>query len=190
MDPDTIEPVIETILAANPGGLDEQALLQALRANPEAGLPSDRPAAGLGLFRAHFVLFHTLYRLRDRLRENGTGDLRIDPFCIELLPYGAGPAALGPYDYLRAYYLDLDNLAATGEADVARLLAGFYTQLRRRTHRAEALAQLELPDSADDAEIRRQYRRLVMRHHPDRGGDAERLQALNRALEVLLPKTS
>ena len=190
MDPDTLEPIIERILVDHPRGLDEQELLQALRARPEAGLPADRAVAGLGLFRTHFVLFHTLYRLRDRLRAHGTGDLRIDPLRIELLAYVDGPSALGPHDCLRAYYLDLDNLAATGEADVARLLAGFYTQLRRRTHRAEALAELELPESADEAEIRRQYRRLVMRHHPDRGGDAERLQSLNRALEVLLPRTS
>ena len=189
MDPDTIEPLIEGILADTPGGLDEQGLLRALRRHPHSGLPPDRPIAGLPLFRNHFVLFHTLYRLRDRLRTSRAGDLRIDPFCIELLPYDGGPTALGPHDALRDYYLDLDNLAATGEADVARLLTGFRAQLRRREHRAEALSELELSEPVDDAAIRRQYRRLVMRHHPDRGGEAERLQSLNRALEVLLPRT-
>jgi hypothetical protein len=42
--------------------------------------------------------------------------------------------------------------------------------------------------SAEDAsqeEIERLYKRLAMRHHPDRGGDAEYMKAINEAYRVL-----
>ena len=42
--------------------------------------------------------------------------------------------------------------------------------------------------AADDApreEIERCYKRLAQRHHPDRGGDEERMKALNEAWRVL-----
>jgi curved DNA-binding protein CbpA len=37
----------------------------------------------------------------------------------------------------------------------------------------------------DDATIKRRYRRLAMRHHPDRGGDGVRLREINAALATL-----
>ena len=33
--------------------------------------------------------------------------------------------------------------------------------------------------------IKKQHRRLAMRHHPDRGGDKESLQAINVAMETI-----
>ena len=42
--------------------------------------------------------------------------------------------------------------------------------------------------SAEDAsqeEIQRLYKRLAMRHHPDRGGDAKYMKAINEAYQVL-----
>jgi hypothetical protein len=42
--------------------------------------------------------------------------------------------------------------------------------------------------SAEDAsqgEIERLYKRLAIRHHPDRGGDAEYMKAINEAYQVL-----
>ncbi|TGG84172.1 MAG: J domain-containing protein [Aphanocapsa feldmannii 277cV] len=45
--------------------------------------------------------------------------------------------------------------------------------------------ELELAPGASDEEIKRAYRRLVKRHHPDAGGDEERIVALNAAYAVL-----
>ncbi len=188
MNADTLEPIVERILADHPEGLDEQTFLQRLRAQPDSGWNPERRISGLGLFRRHFLLFHALYRLRDRLRQSGTGDIEIDPMCIRLLAYRSGEPAVGSRDGLRAYYLDLNNLDSTDAADVTRMLKGFDAQVRRREQRAHALATLELTEPFDEASVRRQYRRLAMRHHPDRGGDAERLQAINRAFRTLLPR--
>lgn len=186
MDPDTLEPVVESLLAEHPEGLEEQGLLRRLRERRDTDMPAERPVTPLALFRAHFVLFHVLYRLRDRLRSERRGDVRIDPACIRLLAYDPGEAALDAPDRLRAYYLDLANLERTGAADVARLLRGFERDRRRHAARAEALATLGLGEAADRAAIRHQYRRLAMRHHPDRGGDPERFATIRAAAEILL----
>ena len=50
------------------------------------------------------------------------------------------------------------------------------------------MAVLDLRDPIDAAAIKRRYRRLAMRHHPDRGGDGQRLGETNAALAVLEEK--
>ncbi|HYN25202.1 MAG TPA: DnaJ domain-containing protein [Pyrinomonadaceae bacterium] len=40
-------------------------------------------------------------------------------------------------------------------------------------------------ETASQYEIERLYKRLAMRHHPDRGGDAEEMKAINEAYRVL-----
>ena len=40
-------------------------------------------------------------------------------------------------------------------------------------------------ETASQEEIERLYKRLAIRHHPDRGGDAEEMKAINEAYRVL-----
>ena len=143
------------------------------------------PAAPHALFCAHFLLFHVLYRLRDRLWEQQQGDLQISPLVIQLLPYQPGQAQLSQLDPLREYYLDFAQLQATSTEDVEALLSSFWSGLAGQSQRGDALAQLGLGDPVSDAAIRRRYRELVMQHHPDRGGEHHVLQALNKAMAVL-----
>lgn len=44
---------------------------------------------------------------------------------------------------------------------------------------------LGITRDASDAEIKKAYRKLVMVHHPDKGGDAEKFKKIGRAYEVL-----
>ena len=152
----------------------------------ELGLPDTRGDAH-ALFQWHFVLYHALYRLRDELWIKRQGHLEIGPLAIRLHPYQAGADALTSPDPLRAYYLDLDQLAETRPADVDAMLTGFYERMLRNERRSEALAALGLADPVDEAVIRRRYRELAMQHHPDRGGSTEHLQTINQALRVLIP---
>jgi hypothetical protein len=146
------------------------------------------PFAGLlATFRAHFLLFHVLYALRDELRGRGEAELLIDPLGIRLVPARPGRPGLSADDPVRSFYADLSQLGETDEDAVARLLAGFYARLHGGAGRAEALGVLGLEDPVSDGEIKAAYRRLAQQAHPDRGGDTERIQALNAALRRLMP---
>ncbi len=117
-----------------------------------------------------------------------TGMLEIGALQIILRAYQPGPAAqMTLPDPLRRYYLDLSHLADTSSEEVEAMLDTFWSYMTRHDRRAEALQVLELSDPVDDRTIRRRYRELVMRHHPDRGGETARLQLLNSALTALLP---
>ncbi len=174
------------VLQTKPAGLSEYELMKTLQDSDKVELPQDAFRDNLSLFRVHFVVYHLLYQLRLELWHARRGHLEISPLRIVLLPYRTrGSQALAERDPLQDYYLDLENLADTSSEDVERMLGAFWQRLHAGDHRREALAVLELEDPVDSDAIRRQYRRLVMRHHPDRGGDKARLQALNHAMEVL-----
>jgi hypothetical protein len=117
------------------------------------------------------------------------GDLAIHCLKVALLPYPADfdhlPATPDP---LRAYYLDLSHLENTGRQAVMEMLDTFWRRFARFGRRAEALAALGLADPVDYPEIKRRYRELAMEHHPDRGGEIEKLQAINAAMELLEPR--
>ncbi len=173
------------VLRAHPDGLSEHALLTALARGGEAGF-DDGFRDELSLFQSHFLLFHHLYRLRDRLWAAGEGDLAIHCLCIRLSPRPVDPgAALVMTDPLRDYYLDLDQLAQTGREEVRALLDAFWRRFSACDQRTAALEGLGPADPVDDAAIRRRYRELAMEHHPDRGGEAERFHAIAAAMEVL-----
>lgn len=172
------------VLSEHPEGLSEYELLQRLEPEPQGNGRdfSDH----LALFQTHFLLFHVLYRLRDALHADGRHGLNIDCLNIRLTPYvPAEPGLPSVSDPLRAYYLELDNLYQTGKGDVEELLASFWRRYAARDERARALAVLDLTDPVDAATIKQRFRELVMRHHPDRGGDKDRLQSINAAMAIL-----
>lgn len=178
------------LLGAHPMGLSEHALLKRLREQNTlfADFNAREP---LSLFRCHFLLFHALYRLRERLWSERRGRLQIDPLRIVLI--ANNPAehvadwanSLAPYDNLSVWYGDLAHGAMVTEADVGEWLnqfAGFRQAMNRRE---AALAELGLQDPVDTAAVKRRYRWLAMQHHPDRGGDGTRLRQINAAIAVL-----
>lgn len=188
LDPslDLAEQVLQLLQAA-PDGLAEYALIQQLKAGHSGHLPDLPLTDKLILFRTHFLLFNALYRLRDTLWQQQAHLLQISPLCIQLLPYQPGISALSEHDALRDYYLNLDNLRDTDERDVERLLASFWTRMQGGEEKQAALELFELDDekTLDMTRIKHRYRQLVSQHHPDRGGSTERLQSINKAMEIL-----
>ena len=184
--PDLFYTAIEQEIDAHPSGIGEYELIRALKKRGFFEFLPAPPAEPHQLFRAHFLLFHALYELRDRLSSSQRGLLQIEPLCIRRLPWSAGDSSLTTPDPLRAYYLDWKNLDGTTQDDVCDLIASFWRQIGRIDGRKEALAALGLEDPVDDETIKRAWRRLAMQHHPDRGGDNERLQAINAAVDCLI----
>ena len=181
-----IQEILREILDARRAGMSEHDLLRELARRQVDFFGADYFRSPLGLFQRHFLLFHCLYLLRDRLRAAGQADMEIHCLKVRIVPYrsirSVHPA---PADPLAGYYLDLDNLKSTGEADVLRLLDDFWRRFAGEEQRDEALAVMELGPAVSYPEIKQQYRRLAMRWHPDRGGDAGQFQRLEWAMGVL-----
>jgi len=186
MDSNTFEQTLLEVLRHHPAGLSEYELIQALDDFGQPGFDASTLRENLSLCQTHFFLFHSLYRLRDRLWESKEARLDINVFCIQLLPViDKSGTEISDHDPLREYYLNLDNLENTDSDDVTRLLTSFWAGFVTNDQRRSALEALDLKDPVDWATIKNQHRRLVMEHHPDRGGDEERLSAINAAMDVL-----
>lgn len=182
---DLVELLYE-LLCQYPDGMSEYAILQHLAESDPQSWARSLGENNLGLFRQHFLLFHALYLLRDRLWQQQSAFLEIDALNICLRPYQAGSQALSNSDPLRNYYLDLNNMDSMTVQQLETWLARFWLKFTHPKARAQALAELELEDPVDEQTIKRQYRKLAMQHHPDRGGDNERLQVINQAMNTLL----
>jgi len=176
---------LSKILDEHPDGIDEFKLIKLLQREGHEAFAPDLFEDHLSLFRAHFILFHALYRLRDRLHAEGKGTLEIHTLRVVLLPYADVGEALAAEDRMRAYYIDLTNLAETTAEDVEEMLGTFWARYYARERRAEALSWLGLEDPVDEKTIRERYRELALVHHPDRGGDKARFQQLSEAMAIL-----
>ncbi|MBU0901743.1 DNA-J related domain-containing protein [Pseudomonas spirodelae] len=176
------------LLDAAPAGLGEYQLIQQLKARHCTHIPNLPLTDHLVLFRTHFLLFNALYRLRERLWASQRGHLQISALNIQVLPYQPGSAQLSEHDPLRDYYLDMSQLRDTDEQDVAKLLRSFWSRMQGGEEQQAALELFELsdnPQTLTSARIKQRYRQLVSLHHPDRGGSTERLQSINKAMEIL-----
>lgn len=179
-----LQVAIHEILQRHPQGISEHGLFQALESQQHLGRVHE---SNLTLFQNHFLLFHALYRLRDQLLiDEAPADIEIHCLKICLLPLAVG--IITPpvrHDPLRDYYLDLTNLKETSAGEVERLLDAFWQRFISTDVRAQALETLGLADPVSYDQIKAHYRRLVMEHHPDRGGDKLTLQQINRAMRQL-----
>ena len=184
MDNPLIEPLLALLRQGGPHKLHE--LMSRLRG--DGLLPEWPVSAEQQLFRTNFLLMNGLYQLQARLLAEGAW-LAVTPLSLQLQPLEAGEADLALTDPLRDYYLDWEIFWQTGAAEVAALLKAFWQGYCGRITplaRGRALAELELEESATPPQIRRQWKALALRYHPDRpGGDAARFVAINLAWEQL-----
>ncbi len=183
---------VQQILQESPAGLSEYTLIQVLKQQQHPLFINANLGDPLSLFRTHFILFHTLYVLRDTLRSAGEYDLLISPLRIQLhaliVQDATNSQAIDHSDALRSYYLDLSQLASTDRAAVEELLYGSLNRLTQSPQVTDALAELGIEQplqSLSAHQLRYHYRQLVSRHHPDRGGCTERLQRINQAMDTL-----
>jgi len=142
---------------------------------------ADKPS----LFRAHFLLMHTLYQMRQGLQPSQRLD--INPMRIRLWNSDEAEQTtdIDAVDHMGDYYLELQNLDDTTEEQIEEMIGRFWARFSGVQQRPQALSVLGLQDPVNDDEIKSRYRELAMEHHPDRGGDAERFAAIQGAMEIL-----
>jgi DnaJ-domain-containing protein 1 len=58
--------------------------------------------------------------------------------------------------------------------------------VRSMLERQQALAIMGLPPTASRQQIKRRYRELAKKHHPDKGGDSREMQRLVAAYQLLM----
>ena len=178
-----LENMLLNILQEQEDGLREYDLIEIMATQGVEDFEGEIYQDRLTMFQRHFLLFHCLYRLRDRLLSHKEGDLEIHCLKIKLIPFEFEDTQFPcPTDALRDYYLDLTNLIRTTASDVDVLLDHFWVRYVAADNRKDALKVLGLADPVSLGDIKAKYRRLVMEHHPDRGGDKATFQAINKAM--------
>ena len=180
------EHCVREFLEANPQGSKEYDLLCYVEEKGFFRKLDAKVSAPLLLFQKHFLLFHVLYVINKKLVEDKRGALQITPLVIKKLDYVEAGTQVGAVDALSDYYLDLDNLETANEDNVSELLDSFWEMFLRNDKRGDALKVLGLNDPVSDKEIVLRYRKLVNVHHPDKGGDKDKIQKINEAYAVLI----
>lgn len=197
-----ITAIILSLLKKHPTGFNEYTLIQAIEA---AGLfdALDSQAdsqAELALFQKHFLTMNALYHLQTTLWEEESLYLSISALEIYLVPYNktlhSKEQATSSFatlpeqsrnEALKSYYLDWSHYNEADEASVIRLLSSFWERFLNPGQRQQALDLLEITQQTpDQTTIKRQFRQLAAKHHPDKGGDPAHFIAIREAYEVLL----
>lgn len=177
-----------------------------MRTLAEEGFPEFKPDLDpLIMFRAHFLLFHLLYRLQERWLIENHGWLSIHTTDINLQEMQYVPSSVKDSrensrqelledDPLKSYYLDYSEFLNTQEDDVLSLLDDFWRKMAGYpTHsigpegRLKAQQRLGLEGQTLSLQsVKLQFRSLCQLHHPDKGGDPQVFRQICDAKEVLL----
>jgi DnaJ-domain-containing protein 1 len=167
----------------------EFELIKWLQAPDQGVFRADAMSDSVTLFRSHFLVMHCLYQLRNHWLTEQRGFLEISALNIILRPVSERAehtlkSAIAQQDPLAAYYLDLNELE-TDEESIDALLNDFWRRMVIPDNYDADLATLELQPPVDSISVRQQYRRLAMRHHPDKGGDGEQFRRVSAAYQRL-----
>ena len=170
---------------SNGDAFSEYDLIRWLQAPGQAVFREDALADTTTLFRTHFLVMHCLYRLRQQWLKEKRGLLKVTALQVQLIAADdRGGNALSEHDPLAEYYLDLNGLT-TSDEDIDQLLNEFWKRMVIPESYDADLDCLELQPPCDATTIRRQYRKLAMKHHPDRGGCHERFREITAAYQRL-----
>ena len=141
------------------------------------------------LYEKHFFLFHKLYQLKQTLARENT-HLSISALVIELLPssdiHAEKNKQLGEGDPLAEFYLDKHNLYLS-ESEVQAMQKKFWQRYLAIQQKSEAITCLELQGETPLTlqKVKKQYQKLAQQHHPDKGGDSDKFQAITQAFNEL-----
>lgn len=188
-----LQPILQDILLNHSDGLSEFELFNQLKSPPYELFSADALRDPLSLFQSHFILFNALYQLADQWLRNKTGLLQIHCSCIRRDPWVAGHNGVLKQDKLRAYYLNWKNLSDTDQSQVEAMLDSFwsaYSGMPSQTQnnnmpQQQALDLLVLTTPFSLQQLKQQYRKMLHKHHPDKGGNNGQTVQLHNAYERL-----
>ncbi|MGI2066798.1 DNA-J related domain-containing protein [Shewanella sp. MF08487] len=161
--------------------LQNQGLLHQLDENP-----------GNDLFKRNFLLMNALFELQEILLPKQWLQVKAMEIQIfRLVPSNVNTLIMQDSS-LRDYYLDWNNYD-TSENVVRELLEAFWSNYKsyiglniNLMNKGNALRVFELDESATARDIRKQWRRLALKWHPDRpDGDAARFREVCEAWQSL-----
>ncbi|WP_419237514.1 DNA-J related domain-containing protein [Photobacterium leiognathi subsp. mandapamensis] len=146
------------------------------------------------LFKRNFLLMNALYQLQILLFPKQW--LQVEAMDIQLLNIVYQSHHLEKSDPLREYYLDWHNYHADEDA-IESLLRSFWKRYQQHINNEKEsihslsidddFALFELPNTASLPEVRKQWRRLALKWHPDReNGDSEKFKQLYNANQRLI----
>lgn len=162
-------------------------------------LPLSALSDSLSMFRCHFLVFNALHRIKLKWQSDFNCKTRLEISSLriwvhaydknESITQKSKQQETTQFDPLSLFYLDLSQLNQTTQTDIHKLLEQFWVQYSSGSletkEKQQALSVLELNGDVDFNTVKKQYRRLAMRHHPDRGGDENKLIAINQAMARL-----
>ncbi|WP_019556067.1 DNA-J related domain-containing protein [Thiomicrorhabdus arctica] len=175
---------------------------QLMRYLAEEGLTEFKPDLDpLIMFRAHFLLFHLLYRLQDHwiLESRGwlsiyTTDIHLKAMDSVMSSQEGSGQELFQDDPVKSYYLDYSEFLNTQEEDVLSLLDDFWRKMAGSPihaigpeDRLQAQQRLGLEGQTLSMQsVKVQFRTLCQLHHPDKGGDPLVFRQICDAKELLI----
>jgi len=155
-------------------------------------LPDLDSDANKALFKRNFLLMNALYQLQELLLPDQW--LQVQAMNIQILPQLPTniPLTLEQDIALRSYYLDWAYFD-TSSAEIETMFANFWRRYDAHIGKSdlligksEALNIFELTHDASKQDIRRQWRKLALKWHPDRvSGDVVKFREVCRAWEIL-----
>jgi DnaJ-domain-containing protein 1 len=183
-----IWPILETLQNISPNW-KVHTLAAYLREN--GYLPELDPSPEKDLFKRNFLIMNALYQLQEDLHPENY--IQVEAMDIRL--FDSAQAKIQPIafdDPLRSYYTDWGNYEAD-EGEVKRLLNDFWRRYKKHIgggrgscSRIQALRLFGLSEGASQQEIRKRWRRLAFKWHPDRqSGNPEKFRQYCEAWSVL-----
>jgi len=188
------------------GPISEFEIITKFKSAPYRFFNDDVMADSLTLFKTHFVIFNSLYRLRDIGLEHNQYDIDIISSRITYTAFSNAkpvnqmnitseqttlvhPSHDGQaIEKLRTYYLDWNNFEQTTESNVNDLIDSFWKSMFSQSsiqlseeNLTKSLSILELAAIPTKSALKRQYIKLCNTHHPDKGGENTKFQSINLA---------
>lgn len=193
-----LQAILHDILLNHNHGLSEFELFNLLKSPPYELFPSDALRDPLSLFQSHFIVFNALYQLRNTWLGNKTALIQIHCSCIRHDPWEVGHQGVIKQDKLREYYLDWTNLSDTDQSQVETLLDNFWSAFSGMPSQVQvnnmplqqALELLNLSSPYSPQQLKQQYRKMLHKHHPDKGGNNGQTVQLHNAYERLKTNSS